>query len=56
MCRTQCSGGCEDCAADEHAFEKWWKEYGSAQYDPWYKAPMRIGYCKGWYDSRQRNK
>lgn len=27
MCKINCSGGCPECAPEEHAFDRWYSKY-----------------------------
>lgn len=49
MCKINCSGGCEECAPDEHAFAEWQNEYGI---DPHQWDVARAAYIAGWHHSK----
>lgn len=47
MCTINCSGGCYECAPDEHEFRAWWEEIGKTI--PQDKYFLQNVFAGGWY-------
>lgn len=50
MCSINCSGGCIECAPDEHAFDEW--EDREVQYSNDAKHDVRRAFMAGWYAAK----
>lgn len=68
MCKINCSGGCPNCAPDEHAFHSWFQESSSthiAAYKAWKKAALnkdlddydllQLAFCAGYNKYKKEN-
>lgn len=47
MCEINCSGGCKDCAPDEHAYRDWVEDNPSTRKDE--HAPAEKAFLAGWH-------
>jgi len=51
MCKTQCSGGCEECAPDETSHAEWFTNFNwDRDLDDW--EVSQAAYLAGWYKAK----